>query len=54
MKDTIEFMREFQRRRRGADIPQPNPSTVGCAIDALILHAERYEKVRFDDMVDAL
>lgn len=46
MKSTIEFMKQFQKWRRGADIPQPSPAAIGRGLDALILAAERYEKLR--------
>lgn len=46
MKSTIEFMKQFQAWRRGADIPQPSPAAIGEGLDALILAAEQYEKLR--------
>ena len=46
MKSTIEFMKQYQAWRRGADIPQPSPAAVGEGLDQLILAAERYEKLR--------
>lgn len=46
MKSTIEFMKQYQAWRRGADIPQPSPAAIGVGLDQLILAAERYEKMR--------
>lgn len=36
MTDHIETLRQYNRWRRGADIPQPKPVEIGEAIDAAI------------------
>lgn len=36
MRDSIETLRQYNRWRRGADIPQPKPVEIGEAIDAAI------------------
>ena len=42
MDKTIEFLRDYNRWRRGAEIPQPNPTEIGIAINTLI---EEYIKL---------
>jgi hypothetical protein len=42
MDKTIEFLRDYNRWRRGAEIPQPNPTEIGVAINTLI---EEYIKL---------
>ena len=36
MDKTIELLRNYNRWRRGAEIPQPNPTEIGIAINTLI------------------
>lgn len=35
-KKAIELIREFQEWRRGAEIPMPNPTEIGKAIDEIL------------------
>lgn len=39
--EAIEILKYFNKWRRGADIPQPNPTEIGKAIDKII---NDYEK----------
>ena len=49
MDKTIEFLRDYNRWRRGAEIPQPNPTEIGVAINTLI---EEY--IKLSDEKDAI
>ena len=49
MDKTIELLRNYNRWRRGAEIPQPNPTEIGVAINTLI---EEY--IKLSDEKDAI
>ncbi len=40
IQETITFLKEFNKWRRGKNIPQPNPKEIGLAIDSAIKHLE--------------
>lgn len=42
--NTIEILRQFNRWRRGADIPMPEPIAIGKAIDDAIAEIERLRR----------
>lgn len=35
-KDLIEFLRRYNRWRKGADIPMPHPKDIGIALEAAV------------------
>lgn len=41
LKEAIEYVENYQRWRRGAEIEQPNPTKLGIAIDILIENVKR-------------
>ena len=46
MKSHIQTLERHNKWRRGADIPQDNPSRIGIAMDEVLKAAKRYEEVR--------
>lgn len=44
IESTIAILRQFNKWRRGADMPQPNPKKIGLAIDAAIAELEKTNK----------
>ena len=41
LKEAIEYVENYQRWRRGAEIDQPNPTQLGIAIEILIENVKR-------------
>jgi len=41
LKEAIEYVENYQRWRRGAEIEQPNPTKLGIAIEILIENVKR-------------
>lgn len=46
LKQHIKTIKEYNEWRRGAETEQPNPTTIGEALDEVVKAAERYELVR--------
>lgn len=44
LKDSIEYVSKYNQWRRGAEIPQPDPKTLGLAIETVLLAAELHRK----------
>ena len=45
-KEAIKTLREYNRWRRGADIPQPDPTKIGKAIDFAIREMLNFQRVK--------
>ena len=45
-QEDLDFIKNFQEWRRGAEIPQPNP--IGIALDKLIKYCEMCMKLNED------
>ena len=39
-QEDLDFIKNFQEWRRGAEIPQPHPTEIGIALDKLIKYCE--------------
>lgn len=55
MEKTIEFLESYNKWRRGAEMPQPNPTDIGVAIDELIKDYKRLSNERdiiFSEILD--
>lgn len=46
MKQHIKTLEQHNAWRRGADVPEVNPTYLGIAIDEVLMAAKRYEEVR--------
>jgi hypothetical protein len=44
VKKNLNILRTYNRWRRGADIEQPNPKTIGEALDEVLTWAENILK----------
>lgn len=42
--EAIKLLREYNRWRRGADIPMPKPDQIGRALDVVCDYAEGVER----------
>jgi hypothetical protein len=44
-QEDLDFIKNYQAWRRGAEIPQPNPTEIGIALDKLIAYCEMCMKL---------
>ena len=47
-QEDLDFIKNFQEWRRGAEIPQPHPTEIGIALDKLIKYCEMCLKLNED------
>lgn len=48
IKEKIEFLKNYNKWRRGEEIPQPNPTEIGVALNDVIQWVEKVEKINHD------
>lgn len=46
VKEIIRVLHAFQKWRRGADIPMPEPKEIGRAIDGAIRELRNFQRVK--------
>lgn len=46
MKETIKYLHYYQKWRRGAKLPIPNPQEVGIAIDNAIRELRKFQRLK--------
>lgn len=45
VKEAVKLLQRYNRWRRGADIPMPQPKEIGKAIDTAIEYIKKNEKL---------
>lgn len=46
VKDIIRVLHYYQKWRRGANIPQPDPKEIGRAIDGAVRELRNFQRVK--------
>ena len=45
-EEIIKCLHDYQKWRRGADLPMPNPIELGIALDAAIRELRAYQRLK--------
>lgn len=43
-KQAVKIVTNFNKWRRGAKLPQPNPTDIGIAIDIVLMELKKYQR----------
>lgn len=46
VKEIIKYLHTYQKWRRGADLPMPNPKELGIAIDGAIRELRNFQRLK--------
>ena len=46
VKEIIKYLHNYQKWRRGADLPMPNPKELGIAIDGAIRELRNFQRLK--------
>lgn len=46
VKEIIKYLHSYQKWRRGADMPCPNPKELGIAIDGAIRELRNFQRLK--------
>ena len=46
VEEIIKRLHDYQKWRRGADLPMPNPKELGITIDAAIRELRNYQRLK--------
>ena len=46
VKEIIKYLHNYQKGRRGADRPMPNPKELGIAIDGAIRELRNFQRLK--------
>lgn len=46
VKEIIKYLHNYQKWRRGADIPMPDPREIGRAIDGAIRELRNFQRLK--------